>query len=376
MPLETVEVLVEWKSAAGVKMMLRTHQTLLDQMKISDAEIQSRLELAALSLSHFEMLKDVLPLINSQVDAIVERFYISQLAIDDIAVLIGDADTLHRLKGAQHQYILDLFSGQYDSTYVNNRLRIGMVHKRIGVEPKLYLSAISSLKLILFEVLDNAITASEVLAQTKEALDKLFYFDTTLVFDTYISSMISELELAKKKTEMYANSLEVKVSERTAQLEDLAKKDPLTGINNQRAMRELASVLLASVARRKAPFSLIYFDIDNFKQVNDQHGHLKGDEVLKVISECIRQHVRESDIPCRYGGDEFCIMLPDANAQSAQSVAERIVASFAEIYPDFSLSVGIVETEPGQHMNLDDMIGIADKKMYEAKAMEGSRIIS
>ncbi|MBN0988933.1 GGDEF domain-containing protein [Amphritea pacifica] len=356
-------------------MMLRTHQTLLDQMKISDAEIQSRLELAALSLSHFELLKDVLPLINAQVDSIVERFYISQLAIDEIAVLIGDADTLNRLKGAQHQYILDLFSGQYDSTYVNNRLRIGMVHKRIGVEPKLYLSAICSLKLILFEVLDQSMTDAEVLRQTKEALDKLLYFDTTLVFDTYISSMISELELAKKKTEMYANSLEVKVSERTAQLEELAKKDPLTGINNQRAMRELASVLLASLTRRKASFALIYFDIDNFKQINDQHGHLKGDEVLKVISECIRQHIRESDVPCRYGGDEFCIMLPDADAQSAQAVAERIIASFAEMHPDFSLSVGIVDTGPGQHMSLDDMIGIADKKMYQAKALKGSQII-
>ncbi len=355
-------------------MMLRIHQTLLDQMKISDAEIQSRLELAALSLRDFELLKDVLPLINSKVDSIVERFYISQLAIDDIAVLIGDADTLHRLKGAQHQYILDLFSGQYDSTYVNNRLRIGMVHKRIGVEPKLYLSAISSLKLILFDVLDKFVVP-DILAQTKQSLDKLFYFDTTLVFDTYISSIISELEVAKKKTEMYANSLEVKVSERTVQLEELAKKDPLTGINNQRAMRELASLLLASVARRKASFSLIYFDIDNFKQVNDQHGHLKGDEVLKVISECIRQHARESDVPCRYGGDEFCILLPDADAQSAQSVAERIVASFANIYPDLSLSIGVVQTGPGQHMSLDQMIAIADKKMYQAKALEGSQII-
>ena len=358
------------------KKMLRTHQTLLDQMKISDAEIQSRLELAALSLRHFELLKDVLPLINAQMDSIVERFYISQLAIDEIAVLIGDVDTLNRLKGAQHQYILDLFSGQYDSTYVNNRLRIGMVHKRIGVEPKLYLSAISSLKLILFDVLDNSVVDTDVLVETKEALDKLFYFDTTLVFDTYISSMISELELAKKKTEMYANSLEVKVSERTVQLEELAKKDPLTGINNQRAMRELAGILLSSVARRKASFSLIYFDIDNFKQVNDQHGHLKGDEVLKVISECIRQHVRESDVPCRYGGDEFCIMLPDAETQSAQSVAERIVASFAEVYPDFSLSMGVVETGPEQHMSLDEMITIADKKMYQAKTLKGSRIIT
>jgi hypothetical protein len=84
--------------------------------------------------------------IEPHIDALVDKFYTLQTGITEIALLIGDADTLTRLRAAQRRYILDLFSGLYDLEYVNNRLRIGLVHKRIGVEPKLYLAAINTLK--------------------------------------------------------------------------------------------------------------------------------------------------------------------------------------------------------------------------------------
>jgi len=164
--------------------MLRAHQTLLEQMRITDSEIQNRLELAALNSTHIKLLKEALPVVEELLDNLVDQFYVSQLSVDEIAVLISDSDTLSRLKSAQKNYIRTLFLGDYGRDYVNNRLRIGLVHKRIGVEPKLYLSAISSLKSILFEVIDQHITDQETARSTKDALDKLMYFDTTLVFDT------------------------------------------------------------------------------------------------------------------------------------------------------------------------------------------------
>lgn len=354
--------------------MHRAHQTLLEQMKISDAEIQNRLELAALNASHFELLKNALPFIEEQIESLVDKFYVSQLSIDEISVLISDLDTLNRLKKAQHYYILDLFSGRYNSKYVNNRLRIGMIHKRIGVEPKLYLSAISTLKGILFDALKKGITDTETLFSTREALDKLLYFDTTLVFDTYIDSLLSEVAIANKKTEKYANSLEEKVAERTAQLEELAQQDPLTGLNNQRFLRQVATQQLASVKRRQAFLSLLYIDIDQFKQINDKMGHLHGDEVLKELGSSIKQHVREADMACRYGGDEFCVILPDINVDDAVAVAERIIKSFSKTYPEYSLSMGASCTGPEQYMSLDELIYQSDKKMYQAKKKKGSHI--
>jgi diguanylate cyclase (GGDEF)-like protein len=357
-----------------LSMYTKAMQTLREQMYITDAEIQLRLELVALSDKCIESLRSVGPTIEENVDLIVEEFYKAQLNIDQIAILIGDADTLYRLKHAQRQYILDLFSGQYDSSYVNNRLRIGMVHKRIGVEPKLYLSAVSTLKNILVKQLESALENDEILYLVLSALDKLLYFDTTLVFDTYIGSMISELELAQEKTSAYANTLEQKVAERTAQLEALASLDPLTGVHNQRAMREILTRMIASAKRRNSVVSLVYFDIDNFKRINDEYGHLKGDEVLKAIGDIMKKSIRESDLACRYGGDEFCIGLMDTPAEEARQTCERIVSQFSLLYPEFSISMGVEQTGAGNYLGVEELIGLADQKMYKAKSVSGSHI--
>lgn len=88
------------------------------------------------------------------------------------------------MHAAQRRYVLDLFSVECDHNYINNRLRIGLVHKRIGVEPKLYLSAIYTLKSLLIEVPGNLIEEADKSAHTKNALEKSIYLDITLVFDT------------------------------------------------------------------------------------------------------------------------------------------------------------------------------------------------
>ena len=126
--------------------MRRTQQTLLEQMQLGDIEIARRKQLLGLDEDGLHLLSSQRALIEDNIDIIVDEFYEKQTEIDEISLLIGDADTLKRLRSAQRIYVLNLFSGRYDSEYVNNRLRIGMVHKRIGVEPKLYLSAVWSLK--------------------------------------------------------------------------------------------------------------------------------------------------------------------------------------------------------------------------------------
>jgi len=194
--------------------MRHTDTSLLEQMQISDVEIASRMDLLDLKKEALNMLSNHKLLIEDNIDIIVDEFYDKQTDIDEISLLIGDADTLMRLRNAQRKYVIDLFSGNYDSEYVNNRLRIGMVHKRIGVEPKLYLSAVKTLKELIVKVLKKNIKKNETLEATLEALDNLFYFDTTLIFDTYIASLVGEIESAKRKTEAYA----VKWSSKTGHL--------------------------------------------------------------------------------------------------------------------------------------------------------------
>ena len=354
--------------------MRRTDSRLLDQMQISDAEIVNRMGLLGLNKEALDLLFSQKILIEDNIDIIVDEFYAKQTEIDEITLLIGDADTLMRLRAAQRRYVIDLFSGNYDSEYVNNRLRIGMVHKRIGVEPKLYLSAVKTLKELIVKVLKNNIKDKEVLGETLDALDNLFYFDTTLVFDTYIDSLVGEIESAKKKTEAYAKSLEDKVAERTQQLEEQARLDPLTGLYNQRAMQYTLSKELSVAKRRASILSLIYFDMDKFKEINDLEGHLKGDEVLKFIGQVLPESIREVDVACRYGGDEFCIILPECNQRNATDICNKIITKFTDRYPTYSLSMGISGIEDGEYIDADTLIKYADEKMYAAKKESGSYV--
>ena len=343
-----------------------TNQSLIEQMRISDSEIHNRLNLVDLTSQRIDSLKSTLNIIEENVDQIVQDFYASQLQIDEIAILIGDADTLYRLKSAQRQYILDLFSGKYDAQYVNNRLRIGLVHKRIGVEPKLYLSGINTLKQLLTELITANISDSGKRDFIINSLDKLFYFDTTLVFDTYIESLIREVDVAKRKTEKYANGLEIEVAERTAELEALSKHDSLTGLLNQREMRSRLQLELSRMKRRETNLSVVFLDIDKFKEINDKYGHLEGDNILKALADSIRSSVREIDIVCRYGGDEFVIICPDANANHTKMICERVQNDFNEKY-SFTLSIGITAVNSREDVTDEALISKADQNMYQAK---------
>jgi diguanylate cyclase (GGDEF)-like protein len=343
-------------------------------MKISDVEINRRMELLDLKNDDLQLLRSHKLLIEESLDLIVNEFYAKQTAIDEIALLIGDADTLQRLQMAQRTYVLDLFSGHFDTEYVNNRLRIGLIHKRIGVEPKLYLSAVYTLKKIIREKLKTLLDNEEVFYLTLDALDKLFYFDVTFVFDTYIDSLVEEIKTAQRRTEAYAPSLENKVAERTKQLEEMAKIDPLTGVCNQRAMAEWMRREMAVAKRNLSKLVFVYLDVDNFKLINDTHGHIKGDEVLKAIGRALLNNIREIDIVCRCDGDEFCIILPNCDIENSLIVCKKIIAEFEGKYPEFSLSIGISQTGEGAYISTDQLIKEADEKMYLAKKENGSHI--
>lgn len=197
-----------------------TEQTLLELMQMTDHEIARRKALLRLGSEEAALLLDCKWFIEEEIESIVAAFYEIQMSYEEVALIIGTADTLQRLHKVQAKYVIQLFSGCIDVNYVNDRLRIGLVHKRIGVEPKLYLSALKTLRDILFQALQRRIADAQALAMTCQALDKQLYFDTTLVFDTYTRSLINEIEMEKERVEIYAESLEMQVAERTRQLEE------------------------------------------------------------------------------------------------------------------------------------------------------------
>lgn len=154
--------------------------------------------------------------------------------------------------------------------------------------------------------------------------------------------------------------------------QNLAERDPLTGVANQRAFSKAMRRALEASQAARHPISLVYLDLDDFKMINDTLGHSGGNAVLCSFAAALNESTRESDTVGRLGGDEFAIILPSAGTQAARGIMDSLVTrlqgSLSEIHLDRSVtfSAGVV-TFLVPPENLDDMINAADSLMYEAK---------
>lgn len=155
--------------------------------------------------------------------------------------------------------------------------------------------------------------------------------------------------------------------------EELSLKDALTGLWNRRQLYLLIEQLQSSAERSGEGFSLILMDLDHFKEYNDSHGHNAGDELLISVAEVIREASREEDLPVRYGGEEFLLVLPRAGLQQAAQVAERIRHAL-EQKTGCSLSAGL--TVYGRRESFDKLVARADQALYLAKSQGRNRVIA
>lgn len=143
------------------------------------------------------------------------------------------------------------------------------------------------------------------------------------------------------------------------------RTDPLTGVNNRRGLDDALNSQFAMMTRYKAPFSLAMFDIDHFKQVNDQLGHLHGDRVLQELARLFNESIRETDIFARYGGEEFVVVMPHTDLAGATIIAERLRASVEE-HLAITTSGGVTEAREGETQEI--LIARADVALYDAKS--------
>lgn len=164
------------------------------------------------------------------------------------------------------------------------------------------------------------------------------------------------------------------------QVRQLAFRDGLTGVFNRRYFETRILEEIARADRYTSEIAVLMIDVDHFKEVNDEFGHLLGDEVLRRISALFTEHLRKSDIVCRYGGDEFAVLLPETTKPTAISVAEKLrrlanMCEFAGVPRPVSLSIGIASS-PDNGTTRDELIKSADRALYSAKQSGRNRVVA
>lgn len=184
------------------------------------------------------------------------------------------------------------------------------------------------------------------------------------------------------------DDLEIRVKERTIelekskkQLEVLANKDCLSDLYNRRPLFQISNKLIKLAKRDHTDVSVLLFDIDKFKSINDTYGHKMGDEVIKAFAKLLKKDRRTSDVVARIGGEEFVILQPSTKLEDAYKVAEEIRAEAEklqiknkDIIINFTVSCGVASLKP-EDEKLDELMIRADKRLYEAKRNGRNKVV-
>ncbi|HET9130706.1 MAG TPA: GGDEF domain-containing protein, partial [Terriglobia bacterium] len=209
---------------------------------------------------------------------------------------------------------------------------------------------------------------SEILQKANEELSRLNFSCETLIV---------EFRESKARAELLAADLKIANSK----LRNAVFRDDLSGLYNHRFFHESLTGELEAAERYRHAVSVIMFDVDQFKTINDTHGHQIGDAVLKAVGQYLMRTSRASDIPARYGGDEFVILLRDTSLEGALVRAKTICSEIAAtpiqadgISVDITVSVGVAGYHQRSPVSKNQLINLADKAMYKSKRDGRNRV--
>lgn len=195
-----------------------------------------------------------------------------------------------------------------------------------------------------------------------------------------INLMASQVAVTQEALKQQVQQATDELRQQKLEAERMARTDGLTGLLRRRIFIELAEAEIQRCRRYGDPLTLIMFDVDHFKTFNDNHGHACGDATLVHLAELLREQLRESDLPCRWGGEEFVVLLPRTSADVAHHAAERIRCHF-EANPvhweDRSLRVTAsfgVAAFDARDLSLSNMVARADMALYRAKRNGRNRV--
>jgi diguanylate cyclase (GGDEF)-like protein len=173
----------------------------------------------------------------------------------------------------------------------------------------------------------------------------------------------AEAALARAREELEA---------RNAELHALTIRDPLTGAFNRRYLDQRLAEAMPMAVRGVQPLSVMMCDLDDFKRINDTFSHAVGDAVLRAVAGILRQHVRQSDVVARFGGEEFVVLFPGTTLEQAVAASEKVCAlvrehPWAGLHPGLAVTISAGVAEAGAHPTYEKLLSEADARLYQAK---------
>ena len=209
-------------------------------------------------------------------------------------------------------------------------------------------------------------------------------FDPALYSPIFLERLFAVYMTVSAMSFLYAyarTSAELYMDDMRRSYRNMANTDELTGLANRRRMMDILYREISRSHRNQKPFSIVIFDIDYFKKINDQYGHDAGDALLRAVPDITRKVLRTPDICARWGGEEFLVLLPETDLDGAKRVAERLRTGFEEYRLQYggavlSMTVSLGISEFRNTGNLDACIKQADKNLYNAKAAGRNRVMA
>jgi diguanylate cyclase (GGDEF)-like protein len=293
--------------------------------------------------------------------AIMDRFYRQVLQHEQADELLSSFDIDH-LKERQVQFLTDFGMWFEDAGYFEHRASLGVVHARVGVPLSLLLAAFGLLQSLILEAVLERIEGREERALLTDLVVKLTSLDIALTTEVYHRARIQDMDRSLKNLEHQQQYLR-------QQLE----QDALTGVSSRTSLLRELKTAIGRAAKTGQPLVVVMADLDHFKAINDQHGHLVGDQVLKDVAARVKSALREFDLVGRYGGEEFVVLLENTSLHTANQVAERIRRRIANepvhlgsADVDVTISQGLALCKEDD--TVQSLLRRADRAMYRAKS--------
>jgi two-component system cell cycle response regulator len=347
------------------------NQNLCERFGFDDAKIVERLGLLGLTGPDVHAMAEELQshVIQPNIDSIVDAFYDTIGCNPEFIDVVREHSDFSKLKMTQRLYLLNLGENIDTPEYFEERLQVGAAHQRVGVSLTIYQCAYRLLQSLLIKHIPDELKSSpETCESLTQFILKITALDMSLAIETYYTDKVISLQQSidsiRNEGELLRKSLNT---------------DTLTKLYSRAyAIKELKRAL-AEVQQEHRPLCVVMADLDHFKSVNDRHGHLVGDQVLRAVARRMVSGARDKDTFGRYGGEEFILILEDTPLAGARVVAERIrqrvgddPVHVKDVNLAVTMSLGVAEARANDTAEM--LAARADHALYAAKAGGRNRV--